>query len=182
MSEILIIKIVFGILLSTGTLVLFVLAFKLFYKYLIQEKRCTSKVKGTIKKYTLASRGGENSGVHLPIVFYNVNDKEYKVIGPEYKAYKIITKSSPLNSNNLEYKEENQVLTINRTINSFVGVYKNPIESLYPIDSNVDVYYDPKNPKLSYVLRYCNKKWAFYLTFCSAFLILAIDLIILLVL
>lgn len=182
MSEILIIKIVFGILLSIGTLVLFVLAFKLFYKYLIQEKRCTSKVKGTIKKYTLASRGGENSGVHLPIVFYNVNDKEYKVIGPEYKAYKIITKSSPLNSNNLEYKEENQVLTINRTINSFAGLYKNPIESLYPIDSNVDVYYDPKNPKLSYVLRYCNKKWAFYLTFCSAFLILAIDLIILLVL
>lgn len=36
MSEILITKIVFGILLSIGTLVLFVLAFKLFYKYLIQ--------------------------------------------------------------------------------------------------------------------------------------------------
>lgn len=182
MNEILVIKIIFVILLSLGAVVLLFLSFKLFYKYLIQEKRCISKVKGTIKKYTLASRGGENSGVHLPIVFYNVNGKEYKVIGPEYRAYKIITKNSPLNSNNMEYKEENQVLTINRTINSFVGVYKNPIESLYPIDSDVDVYYDPKNPKLSYVLRYCNKKWAFYLTFCSAFLILAIDLIILLVL
>ncbi len=182
MSEILIIKIVFGILLSIGTLVLFVLAFKLFYKYLIQEKRCTSKVKGTIKKYTLASRGGENSGVHLTIVFYNVNGKEYKVIGPEYKAYKIITKSSPLNSNNTEYKEENQVLKINRTTNSFVGIYQNPIEKLYPINSEIDVYYDPNKPKLSFVLRYCNKKWVFYLTFCSALFVLIIDLLVLLVL
>lgn len=82
----------------------------------------------------------------------------------------------------MEYKEENQVLTINRTINSFVGVYKKPIESLYPIYSDIDVYYDPKNPKLSYVLRYCNKKLLFYLTFCSALLILMVDLLILLVL
>ncbi len=182
MSETLIIKIEFGILLSIGSFVLFVLAFKLFYKYLIQEKRCTSKSKGTIKKYTLASRGGENSGVHLPIVFYVVNGKEYKVVGPEYKAYKTMTKNNPTSKNEMEYKEENQVLTINRTINSFVGVYKNPIESLYPIDSDIDVYYDPKNPKLSYVLRYCNKKWLFYLTFCSALLILVINLLILLVL
>ncbi len=182
MSEILITKIVFGILLSIGMLVLFVLAFKLFYKYLIQEKRCTSKIKGTIKKYTLASRGGENSGVHLPIVFYNVNGKEYKVVGPEYKAYITISKSSPFSKNKMEYKENNQVLKINRTSNSFVGIYKNPIEELYPINTEIDVYYDPNNPKLSYVLRYCNKKWLFYLTFCSALLILVIDLLMLLVL
>ncbi len=181
MSEILITKITFGILLSIGSFVLFVLSFKLFYKYLIQEKRCTSKVKGIIKKYTLATRGGENSGIHLPVVLYIVNGKEYKVVGPEYKAYKIITKSSPYNKNEIEYKEENQILEINRTSNSFVGVYNNPIEKLYPIDSEIDVYYDPDNPKLSYVLRYCNKKWAFYLMFCSA-LFLVIDLLILLTL
>ena len=151
MSEIFVTKIIFGILLSLGVFVLLFLSFKLFYKYLIQEKRCVSKVKGTIKRYTLVSHGGENSGVHLPIVFYNVDGKEYKVIGPEYKSYKIITKSSPLNSNNMEFKEKNQVLTINRDLNSVVGVCKNPIESLYPIDSDIDVYYDPKKPKLSYV-------------------------------
>ncbi len=179
MEKILIIKIIFGILLSIGSLVLFVLAFKLFYKYIIQEKRCTSKVKGIIKKYTLATRGGENSGIHLPIVFYIVNGKEYKVVGPEYKAYKIIAKNSPISKNEMEYKEENQILEINRTSNSFVGVYNNPMEKLYPINSEIDVYYDSNNPKLSYVLRYCNKKWAFYLTFCSALLILVIDLLIL---
>ena len=160
MSETLIIEITFGILLSIGSFVLFILAFKLFYKYIIQEKRCTSKVKGIIKKYTLATRGGENSGIHLPVVHYIVNGKEYKVVGPEYK-------------------EENQILKINRTSNSFAGVYNNPIEELYPINSEIDVYYDPSNPKLSYVLRYCNKKWLFYLTFCSALLTLVIDLLIL---
>lgn len=179
MSEILIIKIVFGILLSIGSFVLFVLAFKLFYKYIIQEKRCTSKVKGIIKKYTLATRGGENSGIHLPIVYYNVDGKEYKVVGPEYKAYITISKNSPISKNKMEHKENNQVLKINRTSNTFIGIYKNPIEELYPINSKTDVYYDPNNPKLSYVLRYCNKKWTFYLTFCSALLILIIDLLIL---
>ena len=180
MEEIQINKIVFGILLSLGAIVLFLIAFKSFYKYLIQEKKCTNKVKGIVKKYTLASRGGENSGVHLPIVFYTINGKEYKVVGPEYKTYKVITKSTPLSKNSMEYKEENQVLTINRTSNSFVGIYKNPIKELYPIDSEIDVYYNPENPKLSYVLRYCNKKWTFWLTFFSGVLVLVIDIIILL--
>lgn len=182
MSEILIIKIVFGIFLSIGSLVLFILSFKLFYKYIIQEKRCISKVKGIIKKYTLATRGGENSGIHLPIVFYIVNGKEYKVVGPEYKAYKIITKNSPISKNEMEYKEENQILKINRISNSFIGVYNNPIEKLYPINSEIDVYYDPNNPKLSYVLRCCNKKWTFYLMFISSLAVLFIDLLLLILL
>ena len=83
MDEIIITKIIFGIMLSIGTLVLLFIAFKLYYKYLIQEKRCIKKTKGIIKKYTLSSRGGENSGIHLPVVFYEISGKEYKVVGPE---------------------------------------------------------------------------------------------------
>lgn len=182
MNEILEIKIIFGILLSLGAIVLLFISFMFFYKYLIQEKRCTSKVKGIIKKYTLASRGSENSGIHLPIVYYNVDGKEYKVVGPEYKSYITKSTTNPINKNEMKYKEDNQVLKINRTSNSFVGIYKNPIEELYPINREIDVYYDPNNPKLSYVLRYCDKKWTFYLTFCSALLVLVIDLITLFVL
>ena len=137
---------------SLGTIVLLFLSFKLFYKYLIQEKRCTSKVKGIIKKYTLSTRGGNNSGIHLPIVYYNVDGKDYKVVGPEYKTYITITKNSPISKNEMEYKENNQVLKINRTSNSFMGIYKNPIEELSPINSEIDVYFDPNKPKLSYVL------------------------------
>ena len=177
MNEILVIKLVFGILLALGAFVLFFLSFRLFYKYLIQEKRCTSNVKGIVKKYKWRSNGS----IHLPVVFYNVNGKDYKVIGPEYKGYRIITQKSPVRKNELEYHEKNQILTVKRSINSSVGMYENPIEELYPINTEIEVYYDPQNPKLSYVLRYCNKKFAFYLTFCSGIVILISDLLILMI-
>ena len=180
MSEVQLAQIIFGILLLIGGMVLLFLSFKLFYKYLIQEKRCTNKTKGIIKKYTFATHGGENSGVRLPIVFYNVNGKEYKVVGPEYRDYKITTKTTVTNNNNFDYKEDNQSLIINQNINSFVGIYKNPIEKLYPINSEIDVYYNPKNPQLAYVLRYCNKKWQFWLTFSGGIIVLIIDFLILL--
>ena len=154
MTNLEIIKIVFGTLLSLGAIVLFLLAFTLFYKYLIQEKRCTNRTTGIVKKYTLLSHGGDKSGIHLPVVFYNVNGKEYKVAGPEYRYYKVRVISSPMAENSVEYHEENQVFTIDRTANSFVRVYGNPMAKLYPLDSEVDVYYDPEKPELSYVQRY----------------------------
>ncbi len=179
MSDIEIIKIIFGIILSVGSIVLLLLSYLIGYKYLVMEKKCTDKTKGIIKKYTLASRGGENSGVHLPIVFYNVNGQDYKVVGPEYKSYITINKNVPFSKNEMNYNINDQVLKINRTSNSFVTIYKNPIQELYPINSEIDVYYDPKNPKLSYVLRYCNKKWMFWLMFISGLIILIIDIAIL---
>ena len=179
MEQIQIIKIIFGILLTLGAIVLFIIAFKSFYKYLIQEKNCTKKVKGIVRKYTLASRGGENSGVHLPVVSYTINGKEYEVIGPEYRAFKITYKSTTVSENNIECKEDDQVLIINRSSNAFIGALKNPMSEIYPVESEIDVYYCPENPKISYVLRYCNKKWAFWLTFLSGILLLLLDLIIL---
>ena len=175
-----IIKLVFGILLSLGTIVLFFLSFKLFYKYLIQEKRCTSRVTGVVKKYTLFRRGGERSGSFLPIVYYVVNNKEYKVVGPEYKAYVEKTVISPRSKNKAEFTEDNQVLKSNISINSAGGSHINPIRQNYPINSEIDVYYDPNNPKLAYVLRYCNKKWMFWLMFFSGIFILIMDIAILL--
>ena len=179
MSDIEIAKLVFGIMLSVGAIVLFVLAHKLSYKYLIQEKRCSSKIKGVIRKYTLASRG---NGIFLPVVFYNVNGKEYKVVGPEYKLYKTTTKKSSSSKNKMKFEEKNQIFTIQRTVNSFGSIYGNPMKILYPLYSEIDVYYDPDNPKLAYVLRYCNKKWNFYALLFSAVFVLAADLLILFVL
>lgn len=140
-----------------------------------------SKNKRNRKKYTFASRGGDNGKVNLPVVYYNVDGKEYKVIGTEYKAFKILTKKSLTGENTIECKEENQVLTITGTANSFINVYKNPIDELYPIGTNIDVFYDPKKPKEAYVLRYCNRKWAFYLMFFCGLGILILGFIIMLV-
>ena len=182
MSEIQIIKLVFGIFLSVGSAVLLLIAFKLYYKYLVQEKKCTAKTIGTVVRYTWATRGGENSPVCLPVVAYTVNGKTYKVVGPEYKSYKIVTKSTPWSENHYSCCEKNQVLYINRSMNSMFGFSRNPMAELYPKQSTVDVYYCPENPKLAYVLRYCNKKWAFWLTFLSTCAVLVTDLLTLIVL
>ena len=177
MKEVLVLKLVFGSFLTIGGVILLLLAFKLFYKYLIQETRCTVKTKGIIKKYTLGTRGGEHSGIHLPIVYYKVNDKEYKVIGPEYKSYTVKTAESPMTLENQSSFEEKdgQKLIITHQVNSSIGVFKNPMLELYPINSEIDVYYDPKNPKLAYVLRYCNRKIWFWLMLFSGIIILLID-------
>ena len=182
MKDVFVIKLIFGIMLTFGGYLLLFLAFKLYYKYLIQEKRCTSKTEGIIKKYTLFSRGGENSGVNLPVVYYTVDGKEYKVVGPEYKKYITITKSSPLLENELQnVKEDNQTLIIKRKINSIISVSENPIKELYPINSKVDVYYNPNNPKLAYVLRYCDRKNLFYILLISAIVVLILDITLLII-
>lgn len=167
MTEIEILQLVFGIFLFLGGAVLMLLAFTTSYKYLIQEKRCTAKTSGTVRKYTLACHGGKGSCVHLPVVYYTVDGKEYKVVGPTYKMYVTTSRSSPVSKNTMDYRENNQIFYVNKTSNSFVSIHGNPMAELYPINSQLDVYYDPKNPKLSYVLRYCNNKWIFWLMFIS---------------
>ena len=69
---------------------------------------------GKVKKYTLATRGGENSPICLPVIYYEVDGKTYKVIGPEYKEYIIKSISSPT------------------------------MGKLYPIGSEIEVHYSQK--------------------------------------
>lgn len=170
-------KIFFEIFLLVWSSTLYIIAFVFFYKYLIQERKCTSQVIGKVKRYTLATRGGENSSICLPVVYYQINGKTYKVVGPEYRGYVFMTKSTPNSKNEVTCHEENGKLIVNINKNSFIGIMKNPMEKLYPIDSEVNVYYCPENPRISYVMRYCNKKMAFYLTTIAASLILIIDIV-----
>lgn len=118
----------------------------------------------------------------MPVIYYDVDGKIYKVIGPEYKGYIIKSISSPSMENKVECHEENGRLIININKNSIIGILKNPMEKLYPVGSKVEVYYSLENPKLSYVIRYCNKKSAFYITSIAATLILIIDILILIML
>lgn len=182
MTDIEIIKLVFGILLGIGGLVLVVLAFLIGYKYLVQESRCTARIRGTVIRYTQAYYGGEDSGVHLPVVSYAVDGEEYTVTGPKYKAYVTHTRRSPLTENRMEYEEKGQVFRVYNYINSVAGRYYNPMEELYPLHSQLDVYYDPDHPKCAYVLRYCNNKWIFWLLFLMGLLMWAGDVAIQIVL
>ncbi len=175
-----IIKIVFGILFSIGAFVVVFIAFKSFYKYLVQEKRCTKKTKGVVKKYAQTP----GNGIYLPKVYYTVDGKEYKVIGPRYRAY-ITKKTSSLTGKNVTdgfFEDEKQRFVVSWKVNSFVGFQENPMVKLYPIGSEIDVFYDPNNPKLSYVSRYCNLKWMFWFLFLSGIALILVNVLLLILL
>lgn len=141
----------------------FFVAYFFFYKYVVQKERCTEKTIGTVVKYTFAAHGADG-GIHLPIVRYSVRGREYHVVGPQYRAYRVVTRRSPsLTHRDVSAYEEDGVLHITREANAWIGMYKNPMRSLYPIGSELPVYYCPENPRLAYVLRYCDRKWMFYL-------------------
>ncbi|WAW15374.1 hypothetical protein [Peptostreptococcus equinus] len=53
------------------------------------------------------------------------------------------------------------------------------MEELYSLNSEVDVFYDDKNPRLAYVKRYCDKKYLFWLGLINVLVILIIDIFIL---
>ena len=145
-------------------------------------KTMYSKDNGSGKGYTMFSYGGENAGVHLTIVHYCVDNKEYKVVGPKYKSYVVKSNIGPLSDNSAIYQGNSQVLIINRCSNSFVNIRTNFMEEIFSVGTEVDVFYDPKKPKLAYVLRYCNNKWCFWLTFLAGMgvvVFMIIDLIIL---
>lgn len=177
------IKLIFGTLLSLGAFVLFIIAFKVYYKYLLQESKCIKKTSGEVIAYTKISRGPEGSGIHLPIVSYEVSSQQFKVVGPEFKAFKTYSHSSTIETNTIKScYEKDQVLYIDCSINSHFGLIKNPLVEYYPIGTRLDVFYAPDKPKLAYVQRYCNRKWAFYLTFVTAISLLLMDLLIVILL
>lgn len=170
MTEIHIIKTVFSILSVAGALMSFLLAYLLYYKYLIQEKRCTKKTTGTVIRYSNIKCGER---LYLPVIEYFANGNRYTVVGPEYKGSVVLASVTPFEEGRVTkfYVDEKQVLHIFKYINSFASKQLNPLEELYPLGCEVDVYYDKTNPKLSYVEHYCdNKEWFFILMGTGIFL------------
>ena len=168
MSEIQIIKLVFGLFLGIGGAVLILLAFPLGYRYLIQEKRCTAKTMGIVHHYR----------AELPVVIYQVNGRTYRVKGPEYQLYVMTSRQGAFQKNRRVSKEKGQILFTHETSNAFAAQHRSGLEERYPLHSEIPVYYDPQNPQLAYVLRYCNKKWLFYLMFGTGLAIWILDCII----
>lgn len=168
-----ILYLVFGIFsLIVGTVLIF-LAFKFFYKYLIQEKKCIAKTKGVVERYTFLTYGDV---LHLPVVYYVVDGVEYKVVGPKYETYVTNMVSLPFGENKMEYDVDDQVFSIKIVRNSFGSCFVNPIKEMYPIGTEIDVFYDPSNPKLAYVLRYCNLKYIFWMLFVFGVLLLILSI------
>ena len=114
MTDLEIIRLVFGIFLGIGGGVLLLLAFTVGYKYLVMERRCTCRTNGTVIGYSAVSYGGEGSAVHLPVARYTVDGQEYRVTGPRYRGYVTRTVSTPFAENTCRCYEKNGVVCSRR--------------------------------------------------------------------
>lgn len=108
-----------------------------------RENRCTSRTKGKVIKYYY------NSGVNLPVVEYIVDNIRYK---GKFKYSLILTISSPFKKGT---KIESNIFDPNLKIsrNSIIS-FDTLLREHFPIGTELDVYYDPYNPKLNYVVRF----------------------------
>ena len=108
-------------------------------------KQCNQKVKGKVIKYTLWN----NSDVHFPIVEYIVNNNKYI---QRLKYGWVIIKESSFKK--VDAEVENNVNSDNLVISKNSHITTNALKEQFPIGTELDVYYNPQNPKKSYVMRY----------------------------
>ena len=140
-----------------------------------KRERCVSHTVGTVIRYSSINYGG----INLPLVSYQVNGKDYRIIGPKFRSSWVRTISVPTGNvetmieTNLTTREElPDVLKATSKQNSFISVYRSPLESLYPVGSNVDVYYNPGKPKEAFVQRYeGHSKVLYIITLCNAIIL-----------
>ncbi len=143
---------------------LFFLALSLLVSYLFgirpknKAKRCSCKIKGTVIGPSLYSY---NDTIRIPLVEYRVNGRRYRVVGPKFKSVVTTNVQTPFNNPKTQYKSNltsadnlPEHLEIHSRTNSFARVYNSPLMELFPVGTQVDVYYNPRKPKESFVIRY----------------------------
>lgn len=157
-----------GIYVLIYDIAIFMVAYFVGWKSMHKKERCNKKTEGTVIRYSNI----RYDGVSLPVVEYTVNGQNYNVVGPKFKASIKKNISTPFSNpiakqkTNLNTREDlPDVLKINRIENNFVSITNSPLKELYPIDSKVNVYYNEKKPKDSYVERYAGTMlfFSFYL-------------------
>lgn len=91
------------------------------------------------------------------------------VVGPKFSATVTKSFSSPFHraktdiTSNLTTREDlPSVLKLNLRQNSLAGLTESPLLELYPIGSEVDVFYNPYKPKMAYVQRFARPQKVLY--------------------
>lgn len=143
----------FGIYLFAFAIALLIVAYALGWRSMRKPSRCTEKTTGTVIRYSAV----QYNYFSLPVVQYAVDGVDYTVVGPKFKAG-VKVKGSVFNRcewrTNLHTRED--LPDVIKSIPVLPGDTA-PIVSLYdlyPVDSTVEVFYDPNKPKVSYVQRY----------------------------
>lgn len=127
-----------------------ILSVPFFLKQKRLEKNCSNKIVGKVIKYKFL--GSNNARSISPVVKYTIDGKEYTA----YRHYKKIVSTNKyvLNTNEmLGEKDSFYILDDVFYINTkgFYHNYKSLAEKNWPIQSELTVLYNPKNPKQGFV-------------------------------
>ena len=124
--------------------------FFLYYRKKHYTELCSVKTTGTVVRYSAV----RYNDISLPVVEYTANGRTYTVVGPKFSATVTKSFSSPFHraktdiTSNLTTREDlPSVLKLNLRQNSLAGLTESPLLELYPIGSEVDVFYNPRKPK-----------------------------------
>lgn len=130
----------------------FILAYFLGYRRKRLSLVCTEKTRGRVVRYSTI----KYNDINLPIVAYEVDGENYEVTGPKFKAIveitgSIFSRKDGANSNldSIEGDFLPQVLKID--YRNWKGTH--PIYARYPVDKEVDVFYNPMKASEAYVER-----------------------------
>lgn len=156
-------NIFFFVMFAIYAIILGILFYMLYFRYIGQEERCSKKTIGIVKRPS-AIRYGD---MPIPLVIYKVDGRDYKIAGPKFKLGVHKSFSTPFGNpvteidSNLTTRENlPDDLRVTSRGNSFVKIKKSPLMDLFPVGSEVDVYYNPRKPKDAYVHRYvAPSKW-----------------------
>lgn len=147
----------FFIMLSIYTIILGVLSYMLYFRYIGQEERCSKKTIGIVKRPSTLRYGD----TPIPLVIYEVDGRDYKIAGPRFKlgiSKKISTPfGNPITEveSNLTTKDDlPDDLKVTTRGNTNIKITSSTLMTLFPVGSEVDVYYNPRKPKDAYVQRY----------------------------
>ena len=138
-------------------IVVWIIIYLCIFKKINKEKRCSNCTEGRVIGWSHVKHGG----LFLPKVEYCVKDKIYHIVGPRFQHIKTISISTPFSDTNTKY-ETNIISRNNLPQSTYMKIYKNslasvsesPLAKLYPIGSQVNVYYNHKHPKDAYVDRF----------------------------
>lgn len=127
-----------GVILALSGIIINIIAKK-------QNKSCTKQTEGIVIQY-----GFPGDGRMHPIVEYVVDGNCYKAKKKFRGVKRIRISGFPINVQSKAYEDEKGWLHVKSgTITNLSQL----AEQLWPIDSKMTVYYNPNNPKMSYVDR-----------------------------
>ncbi len=110
-------------------------------------KRCSEKVLGKVINYSFLSEG------FSPIIEYYVDGKVYKK-KKRFRGVVTIRKPHVLNREKSAYVSENDWLHIST---GTITNYREIAENLYPLNSELPVFYNPLKPKEAFIERILQK-------------------------